>query len=451
MSDFLLRLSANKRARTVVRSLGLPLPLPPVLQRASGPYEEQPLRGRAVLLGAGEGGTLVPLLSEALAAMGAEVLENDPPDSARPHALVFDATGFDDLQDLDVLHAFFHAQLRAMASCGRCIVVVRAPEESSDPVGQAARRAVEGFVRSMGKEIGRKGSTAQTVYLHANAEQHLEPVLRFLLSARSAFISGQALHVGAALPAPPQAHVQPLAGKVALVTGAARGIGEATARTLAREGARVIVMDRPAELEAAAAVANSISGVALACDITSEDAPEVVLRHLQEQHGGGVDIVVHNAGITRDKMLVNMDDARWNMVLEVNLRALVRLNEALLPSIREGGRIVCLSSIGGLGGNAGQTNYGATKAGVIGYVQGLAAPLASRAIAVNAIAPGFIETQMTAQMPMGPREVGRRLSSLSQGGQPQDVAEAITFLSTPGATGMTGQVLRVCGQSFLGA
>jgi 3-oxoacyl-[acyl-carrier protein] reductase len=120
-------------------------------------------------------------------------------------------------------------------------------------------------------------------------------------------------------------------------------------------------------------------------------------------------------------------------------------------TLRDEGRVVCLSSIGGIAGNVGQTNYGASKAALIGYVKAEAPKLAGRGICINAVAPGFIETRMTAAMPFMIREAGRRMNSLSQGGKPEDVAELITFLSTPGAAGVTGNVIRVCGQSLIGA
>lgn len=451
MSDFLVRLGANKTASAVVRGLGLPLPLPQELDRAQGPWEAQPLARRVVLLHAGSDSSMAGVLTEAIVAMGADTRDPAAADNVRPHALVFDATGFSDPADLDELYRFFHDNARALNACGRAVVVARPPAETPNALARAARRAIEGFVRSMGKEIGRKGSTAQTLYVESGAQNRVEPALRFLLTNRSAFVSGQPVRLSGKVPlAGDFPREQPLAGKVALVTGSARGIGEATARALAREGAHVIVMDRPSEMDAAQAVAQSIGGTALACDITSADAVEIIKANVA-QHHQGLDIVIHNAGVTRDKMLVNMDESRWNMVLDINLRSLIRVNEALLETLREGGRIVCLSSIGGIAGNAGQTNYAASKAGVIGYIEGLAEQLATRGITVNAIAPGFIETQMTAQMPIGPREVGRRLSSLGQGGQPEDVAEAITFLASPGAAGLTGQVLRVCGGSFIGA
>ena len=166
---------------------------------------------------------------------------------------------------------------------------------------------------------------------------------------------------------------------------------------------------------------------------------------------GGVDVIVHNAGITRDKTLARMKPELWDQVMEINLVAVLRTTAALEPMLRDHGRIVCLSSIAGISGNMGQTNYAASKAGIIGFVRSTAERLADRGVTVNAIAPGFIETRMTAAIPIAIREVGRRLSALGQGGLPEDVAQAITFLATPGAHGITGRTLRVCGGAFLGA
>jgi 3-oxoacyl-[acyl-carrier protein] reductase len=137
--------------------------------------------------------------------------------------------------------------------------------------------------------------------------------------------------------------------------------------------------------------------------------------------------------------------------MAVNLRAVARLGEGLAGALGERGRVVLMSSVSGIAGNAGQPNYAASKAGVIGVARHLSGPLAARGITINAIAPGFIDTRMTAAMPVMVREAGRRLSALAQGGLPIDVAEAATFLASPGAQGLTGQVLRVCGGSFVGA
>jgi 3-oxoacyl-[acyl-carrier protein] reductase len=148
-----------------------------------------------------------------------------------------------------------------------------------------------------------------------------------------------------------------------------------------------------------------------------------------------------------------MKPERWDAVLDVNLSAQERLNEALLGDdlIGEGGRIVTVSSIGGIAGNRGQTNYGASKAGVIGIVETLAPELARRGATINAVAPGFIETQMTAAMPLVVREGGRRMNSLAQGGLPIDVAETIAWFASPASGGVNGNVVRVCGQSLIGA
>jgi 3-oxoacyl-[acyl-carrier protein] reductase len=166
-----------------------------------------------------------------------------------------------------------------------------------------------------------------------------------------------------------------------------------------------------------------------------------------------VDVVVHNAGITRDRTLARMDPAWWDAVIEVNLSSQERINDALLSDdlIPEGGRLISVSSISGIAGNRGQANYAASKAGVIGLVEAMAPALAGRNITINAVAPGFVETALTASMPLFLREAGRRMNSMAQGGLPVDVGETIAYLAAPGSAGITGTVLRVCGQSLLGA
>lgn len=243
---------------------------------------------------------------------------------------------------------------------------------------------------------------------------------------------------------------RPLDGKVALVTGASRGIGAAIASVSGRDGAHVVCLDVPAAGDELSAVANSVGGSALQLDITGD--PARLVSHLTERHGG-VDVVVHNAGITRDKTLARMDSAQWDSVLEVNLACQERVNAALLEGdvLRPGGRIIGVSSIAGIAGNVGQTNYATSKAGVIGMVESMAPVLAARGGTINAVAPGFIETKMTAAVPLMTREVGRRMNSLSQGGLPEDVAETIAWFASPGSGGVNGNVVRVCGQMLLGA
>jgi 3-oxoacyl-[acyl-carrier protein] reductase len=168
---------------------------------------------------------------------------------------------------------------------------------------------------------------------------------------------------------------------------------------------------------------------------------------------GGWDVIVHNAGITRDKTIANMPPELWSSVINVNLSSQERINQALLSSggLNNGGRIVCVSSISGIAGNRGQTNYAFSKAGVIGMVQSLAPILAKKDITINAVAPGFIETKMTAAIPFSIREAGRRLNSMSQGGLPVDVAETIAWFASPASSGLSANVVRDCGQSILGA
>ena len=195
-----------------------------------------------------------------------------------------------------------------------------------------------------------------------------------------------------------------------------------------------------------------LGGLALALDITSDGA-ETVLRDFCAAQTPVLYGIIHNAGVTRDKMLSRMTDHQWNMLMQVNLGSVQRINAALLETdlLDNGGKIIGVASISGIAGNVGQTNYGFSKSAIIGMVETLAEPCAARGITINAVAPGFIETQMTAAIPFVTRQMGRRLSSLGQGGLPIDVAEVIGFFVSPQAAGINGNVVRVCGQSLLGA
>ncbi|MGA8987158.1 3-oxoacyl-ACP reductase [Aeromicrobium sp.] len=449
MADRYQSLAHNPIGKFLVKNLGLPNP--PVLERWT---EGSPLVKGTVLIGAATGGTLgnklnSTLKSSGIAAVGVRA------DGKRYKGLVFDATGITDTAGLAAMQQFFTPALRSLASSGRLVVIGTLPEQASSGTAAIAQRALEGFVRSAGKEVGANGSTANLVYVGAGAEDALGSTLEFLLSPKSAFVDGQVIRLGltdlvSADPVADQA--KPLAGKVALVTGASRGLGEAMARTLHRDGAQIVGLDVPqlsAELEAVMA---ELGGTAIAEDITAADAPKVIAKALKAAHGG-VDIVVHNAGITRDKRLKNMKTENWDLVIDISVGAPQRITAELLNQklLRKGGRVIGISSIAGIAGNNGQTSYGTAKAGVIGFVEDLSKRVAKDGITVNAIAPGFIETDMVKTMPLGIREAGRRLSSLSQGGQPIDVAEAIAWYANPGSSAISGNVVRVCGQALIGA
>ena len=469
MADRYQQLVNTPVGRVISRQAGLPAPTP--LERH---HPGQPVVSGPVLLGAAAGSRLTGAAASVLASIGAEVrtpMQDDVrraaadaglsaglfnPETGGPEdtfkGLVFDASGIGSSQELRAAWDFFHTTIRRVRSCGRVIVLADTPEDCPDPAKAIAQRALEGLTRSIGKEI-RRGATAQILYVGPGAEQQIESALRFFLSARSAYVSGQAVRISAGEgPGPQVDWEQPLAGKVTLVTGAARGIGEAIAQVLARDGAHVLAVDIPAQSSELAAVAASVGGSWLEADITDENAPAEIAAHLLEHHGG-VDAVIHNAGITRDKTLGRMDERLWQQVIDVNLTAPQRIDAELFTrqAVREHGRVVCVSSISGIAGNAGQTNYATSKAGIIGLVQTWAGRSGQRGVTVNAVAPGFIETQMTAAMPLLTREAGRRMNSLAQGGLPVDVAETVAWLACPASGGVNGNVVRVCGQSLIGA
>jgi 3-oxoacyl-[acyl-carrier protein] reductase len=438
MTDRYQRFTRTGPGKFLVSRLGLPNPVPLRRYRPGEP----PLPGPAVF-GAAKGGRLEDTVRSILKAAGIALSH----DEEKPGALVFDATGIDNVDGLRELYDFFHSRIRGIAPSGRVVVLGTLPDGSRETIAQ---RALEGFTRSVGKEL-KRGATVQLVYVAPGAEDGLESTLRFLLSAKSAYVDAQVIRITPGPVARPENWRTPLAGKVALVTGASRGIGASIAEVLARDGAHVVALDVPAQGDELSEVANRVEGSALQLDITAPDAPARLVSYLTERHGG-VDIVVHNAGITRDKTLAKMTDAQWDAVLSVNLASQLRINDALLDrGLRPGGRIVGVSSIAGIAGNVGQTNYGTSKAGVIGMVDAYAPLLAEQGGTINAVAPGFIETRMTAAVPLFIREAGRRMNSMSQGGLPVDVAETIAWFANPASGAVNGNVVRVCGQSLLGA
>ncbi len=468
MKDGYLDFANSNVGAKLVNALGLPKPLP--LERHQ---PGQPVIKGAVLVGGGGEPQLLSTLAGIFKRIGAQTLAHERlpqwvsvanqsglttgrwGGNGRPgekvKALVFDATGLTDSTQSDALYWFFHDAARSLLPCGRVVVIGRPPEGCTSHRQATIQRGLEGLTRSLGKEL-KKGSNAQLVYVAEGAEGQLESTLRFLLSPRSAYVSAQVIRIGAPIGETviPADWDKPLAGKKVLVTGASRGIGAAIAECMARDGAQVIALDVPQAQEGLTEVAKKIGGKALALDIGSTEAPQKLIEAARAD--GGWDVIVHNAGITRDKTIANMKEHLWQLVMNVNLSTQERINEALVEAgaLKSGGRIVCVSSISGLAGNMGQTNYAVSKAGVVGMVQSTAPIFAQKGITINAVAPGFIETAMTAAIPFAIREAGRRMNSMSQGGQPVDVAEAIGWFASPASSGITGNVIRVCGQSLIG-
>ena len=477
MRDYWTTLGKSFYARRFMKAIGIPSLLSQELVRMEGAAVERSLQDMDIAFGTCGGREVTEHLARTLHAAGvnafvsggpaaleafrsagalsAQALEVDEASlgSRELKALVFDASGVTTVEGLRSVYDFFHPLMGTLQLCGRIVVVGRPPEDVADAECAAAQTALEGFVRSLSKEVGRRGVTAHLLYVSEGAEDRLAAPLRYFLGPQSAYCTGQPIRITGLAQGLTEttAWTRPLDGQVALVTGAARGIGEATARCLAKEGAHVVCLDRPDDGDALGEWLGEIQGDALLVDVTAPDAAESIARHLEETYGG-VDIVVHNAGITRDKIFRRMPEGHWDQALEVNLGAICRITRRLLEGpLREGGRLVFLSSISGVAGNPSQTNYAASKAGVIGLARSLAPALAERGITANAVAPGFIETRLTEVIPFALREVARRMNSLGQGGKPEDVAQAVTLLASPGAQGLTGQVLRVCGGCFIGA
>ncbi|MGX1172850.1 3-oxoacyl-ACP reductase [Pseudomonas sp. R151218B TE3479] len=450
MSDRYIDFANSPIGRRMVGSLGLPSPVRLERWQAG---RLRPIEG-ALLLGGGplteQIGTFAKRLTDTIFIYGGEptvATEWIPGHGPKIKAVVYDASHLVQTDQLKQLREFFQPLMKNLDHSAHVVILGRAPQSLGDPFAASAQRALEGFSRSLAKEL-RHGGTLQLLYVGDGAEAQLEGALRFFLSPKSAFISGQVIRLDAC-GTQVQDWTRPLTGLKALVTGAARGIGASIAETLARDGADVILLDVPQAKTDLDALAARLSGRSVTLDICAEDAAAQLIEHLPD----GVDIVVHNAGITRDKTLANMTPEFWDAVLAVNLNAPQVLTKALLDSgtLRDNGRVVLLASISGIAGNRGQTNYAASKAGLIGLAQAWAPLLQPRGISINAVAPGFIETRMTAEIPFALREAGRRMSSLGQGGLPQDVAEAVAWLAQPGTGAVTGQALRVCGQSLLGA
>jgi len=235
-------------------------------------------------------------------------------------------------------------------------------------------------------------------------------------------------------------------GKIVIVTGSGRGIGRTIAEKFAAAGATVVVsdVDEAVVKEVAAALPNSAIGVK--ADVTNADEVENLIKQAKERFGR-VDVVVNNAGVTRDTLLIRMSEKDWDMVLDINLKGafLVTKSAAKVMMKQRSGRIVNISSVVGLFGNAGQADYSASKAGLIGFTKSVAKEIGARGVTVNAVAPGFIETEMTKTLPEAARNQFLDLSTIKRAGTPEDIASAVMFLASDDASYITGHVLSVDG------
>lgn len=474
MDDYLLDLSKRPWLGALAESAGLPVP--PRLPRRRSPWRERELTRQSLAIWSTPESRVLERLVRTCLDNGAELsldrrsaasealssfaesrgtsisrYATDGTPAGDFDGLILDATEFSETEDLDRLYDLFQPKLEDLEDNGCVVVLGRPPEVAGSPESAAVQRGLDGFIKSLAKELGAYGSNVHLVRVDEGAAERLGGPLTFLLTPRSSYISGQSVRVdrSAASTGAAAGRRQTLEGKTALVTGAARGIGASIAEALAREGARVLCVDLP-DSDELQTVARKVGGEAVALDITEGRAPAELAERADTK--GGIDILVHNAGITRDRTLARMRRSAWRDSLNVNLESPLRLTEALEEgdALNDGGRILCLSSVTGIAGNRGQTNYSTGKAGLIGWVTRLADRYADRGITANAVAPGFIETAMTREMPAAIREVARRMNVFRQAGRPDDVAEAVAFLAAPFAQGINGDVLRVCGGAWLG-
>ena len=375
-------------------------------------------------------------------------------DQYQSRRVIYDASGVRTVAQLGELYEFFNQLTQNLGVNARVVFLNRPKAQCTSIEERTAWHGIEGFMRSFAKEIAAKGGIAQ-LFTIADEEvslQRISAALEFFLSDYATYITGQVIAFDNQVVGEVSGQlVGSLAGKTALVTGAAGGIGEAVVEALFHEGCHVIAVDHPGAMQQLQDLAAKCEGEALTVDFSQDNPEAYIVRQIIESNQK-IDCVVHCAGITRDKTIKNMSRESWNAVLDINLHAVLAIDRALLAEdlIADGGRIITLSSISGIAGNFGQSSYSTSKAALIGYTQALAKELAPRGITVNAVAPGFIETPMTAKVPAVNKYFYKRLSIFSQAGLPIDVAHGICFLASPESVGISGRVLRICGGHIMG-
>jgi 3-oxoacyl-[acyl-carrier protein] reductase len=483
--------SLNPNVRKLLQRVPLPISLPTPLRRGKGRTTAGELHGtRAVVThlrdaldmalaqalqhagaamtvvdAAGEttltgrivdgGGQLVPSTPDLPAGILQAITQSGATGDRRPLTLIHRVTlphGTDLAvnETTDALLAVGHAAAHLPGNSR--LILVLGPDLQKSSLGALMIATAHGFMRSAFKELGKSGSTCHVI--RAEDAQAAGALATFLASPRAAFLSGldllaQASAAGDASDGPQ------LDGKVVLVTGAARGIGASIADRLALEGAHVWINDIAASQASAADTVAQIrarGGQAefIAADVGTLSGAQAIAEAIGKS-AGRIDGVVHNAGITRDRTLRKMSVAHWRQVLQVNFGAMHLVQTAIAPIVQPGAAMVLMSSVMGIAGNFGQTNYSASKSAVIQLAKQWACEGHARGMRANAIAPGFILTDMTAQMPVLNREMAKQLTAMLQPGLPLDVAELACFLVGAQSRGVTGQVLRCDGGMAFGA
>ena len=383
--------------------------------------------------------------------------------SQRADAVVVDATGVRSVAE--VREALWPRLAgRPLSSLRRIVVLGRAapaPGTGGSVFGAAERSAtsgaLQGFVRSVAKEVGARGCTANMLMLQDGAApESLRAPLLWMLSPASAFVTGQVVPVGGGAAGEAEDPFS-LEDRRVLVTGATGGIGKRTCRLLKAQGARLILADHPGSRAALDRLAVELSADASVA-VDARDAPatsSALCGAVEEAWGGRADALVLGAGVTRDRSLRRMKWSEWDDAIRVNYESPIHTLQEFAGRnlLSEDSRCVFIASISGVAGNGGQSNYAASKSALADFARAYAEEGAPpvRGLTVNSVAPGFIDTKMTAKIPPLQREIFRRVNTLRQGGLPIDVAEAIAFLSATGASaGINGYNLRVCGGHPLG-
>ena len=441
MNDYL----QNATLRTLLKTLNIPVPVPPILKRNLNAYSAEELTSKNIAITGKDNDFLHHLQTAFHHKIGAATVYDEKMDG-----LVVNCVGMETIEDLEDLYTTVKNTVSKINANGRVVLVSRMDDTSA--LSSTVQKSIDGFARALAKEIG--GKKGVTVNLLKVTNMNVMPfeianAATFFLSDKSSFITGQVIELNNAYGTDFSVPVKLLQDKIAIVTGGARGIGAAAARVLHREGAKVIIVDVPFAKDDAEKLAQELNGDVILEDITDAKATTDIQKYILDNYTG-LDILINNAGITSDKTIAKMSIDQWRSVLNVNLKATINLTETFIQNgFNKNAKVVGLSSISGIAGNVGQTNYSLSKAGMIGFMQSVAATQEN--LYANAVAPGFIETKMTENLPFFVKEGGRRLSTLKQGGLPEDVAELIGFLASPLSDGINGQCLRVCGGSMIGA